>query len=309
MSFHTWREKAFVFADDCNGFYFCDEKATIYYENNDLCLAVLFKSQDEARKFRITLEKRAVSFCIISSVTVSETYEKVVLQAKAREIRATHYVHGDSDSPNHSLAQSDYKSQADDASDVMSIADASDAYHTLQMIEDSNHPILYNKDLYRCHCESHTSNKTERYNPNNVLILSPWTHQSFAGWNLVTKQHLVPSVAIQFVKFEGRETLEFTNGYPFEKDRVAISVESPDPKELEAVSPLLKKGSHMVNGKLHTYVHVDSWEEFKQFLTIKFDETQKLWAKNLKLGSVLPEGEIPALRRSRRVCRQTSDAV
>ena len=83
--------------------------------------------------------------------------------AKAREIRATHYVHGDSDSPNHSLAQSDYKSQADDESEMMSIADASDAYHTLQMIEDPNHPILYNRELYRCHCESQASN--------NVLIL------------------------------------------------------------------------------------------------------------------------------------------
>jgi hypothetical protein len=90
---------------------------------------------------------------------------------------------------------------------------------------------------------------------------------------------------------------------------VAISVKSPDPKELEAVGFLSKKGSHMVNCKLHTYVHVDSWEEFKQFLAIKFDETQRLWAKNLKLGSVLPEGEIAALRRSRRVRRQTSDAV
>ena len=96
-----------------------------------------------------TLEKRAFSFCIISSVSVSETYEEVVLTAKAREIRATHYVHGDSDSPNYLLAQSDYMSQADDESEMMSIAVATDAYHTLEMIEDPNHPILYNRELYR----------------------------------------------------------------------------------------------------------------------------------------------------------------
>ena len=107
----------------------------------------------------------------------------------------------------------------------MSIADATDAYHTLEMIEDPNHPILYNRELYRWHYESQASNKTEKYNRNNVLFLSWLSHQSFDGLNFVTKQHLVPSIAIQFVKFQVRETLEFNNGYPFEKDKVAISVE------------------------------------------------------------------------------------
>ncbi len=78
-SFRAWRAKAFVLADDCNGFYFGDEKTTIYCENGDLLLSILFERQVEARKFRSTLEKRAFSFCIISSVSVSETYEEVVL--------------------------------------------------------------------------------------------------------------------------------------------------------------------------------------------------------------------------------------
>ena len=58
----------------------------------------------------------------------------------------------------------------------------------------------------------------------------------------------MPSIAIQFVKFQVRETLEFNNGYPFEKDKVAISVESPDPKALESVGILIKNGSRMVDG-------------------------------------------------------------
>jgi hypothetical protein len=82
-SFRGWRAKAFVLADDCNGFYFGDESTTIYYENDDLSLAVLFKTKDEARKFRSTLEKRAFSFCIISSVLVNEVYEEVVLLSEA----------------------------------------------------------------------------------------------------------------------------------------------------------------------------------------------------------------------------------
>jgi hypothetical protein len=59
-------------------------------------------------------------------------------------------------------------------------------------------------------------------------MLSWPTHQRFDGFHLVTKQHFVPSIAINFVKFEGKEQKELINGYPFEKDKVTISIESPD---------------------------------------------------------------------------------
>eukprot|EP00981_Chlorochromonas_danica_P003125 scaffold622_cov174-Ochromonas_danica.AAC.1 len=268
--FRAWRAKTFVLADDCNGFYCAGgEPESIYYEENTLVLNVLFKSEDDARRFRSALERRALNFCIISSVTVSESYEEVVLPTRAREIHATHYVHGESDSPQHSLAVSDYKSQAD---------------------EDEDHHL--------CHL---ASNKKDKDNQNNLLILSWTTLQCFDGLNLVTKQHMVPSIAIQFVEFQGRETLEFTNGYPFQKDKVAISVESPDPKVLEGIGLLLKAGSSVVDGKLHSFVHVDSWEEFKKFLTIKYVETTRLWEKHLPLGSLLPEGEVVETGRSKRI--------
>lgn len=291
-----------MLADECNGFY-CSggEPESIYYEESTLVLNVLFKSKDDARRFRSTLERRALNFCIISSVTVADKYEEVVLPAEANEIHATHYVHGESDSPQHSLAVSDYKSQVDEGDDEVTVCDASDAYHTLQMIENPNHPFLYGKDLYRCHLASQASNKKDKDNQNNLLILSWTTHQCFDGLNLVTKQHMVPSIAIQFVEFQGRETLEFTNGYPFQKDKVAISVESPDSKVLESIGILLKAGNSVVDGKLHSYVHVDSWEEFKKFLTIKYMETTRLWEKHLPLGSLLPEGEIIETGRSKRI--------
>ena len=91
------------------------------------------------------------------------------------------------------------------------------------------------------------------------------------------------------------------------KDKVTISVESSDPKVLESVGILIKKGSQMVDGKLHTFVHVDDWEEFKIFLTTKYDETKALWGKNLKGGTVLPDGEIPVTRRSREFASDKCD--
>jgi hypothetical protein len=299
--FHAWRAKTFVLADECNGFYCAGgEPESIYYDGNTLVLNVLFESTQNARRFRSALERKALWFRIISSVTVSENYEEVVLPARASEIRAIHYVHGESDSPQHSLAVSDYKSQADEDDDEVTVCDANDAYHSLQMIEDPNHPLLYGKDLYRCHLASQASNKKDKDNQNNLLILSWTTHQCFDGLNLVTKQHMVPSIAIQFVEFQGTETLEFTNGYPFKKDKVAISVESPDPKVLDGIGMLLKKGSSAMDGKLRSYVHVDSSEEFKKFLTIKYSETKRLWdKKHLALGSLLPEGEVIETKRSK----------
>jgi hypothetical protein len=46
---------------------------------------------------------------------------------------------------------------------------------------------------------------------------------------------------------------------------------------------------------------VDSWEEFKKFLTIKYLETTRLWEKHLPIGSLLPEGEVVEMGRSKRI--------
>jgi hypothetical protein len=132
-----------VLADECNGFYCAGgQPESIYYEENTLVLNVLFKNEGSARHFRITLEKKALNFGFVSSVSVSESYEEVVLPTRAKEIRATHYVHGESHSPQHSLAMSDYASEVDDEDDEVTACDASDAYHILQMSENPYHLFL-----------------------------------------------------------------------------------------------------------------------------------------------------------------------
>ena len=67
------------------------------------------------------------------------------------------------------------------------------------MIENPNHPLLYGKGLYRCHLESQAANKTAASDSNNILWMSWGMHQQFDGLNLTNKQHLVPSIAIEFV--------------------------------------------------------------------------------------------------------------
>ena len=199
----------------------------------------------------------------------------VFLSSEAAEIRAKHYQHGDSESPPHTLALSDYKSQPNE--EEVSVCNAPDGYQKLQMIEDANHLFLYGKEMYKCHIASKASYPKYKNNKNNFLYLTQSTYQCFDGLNLATKEHMIPSLAIHFEKFGDRETFEYENGHPFVKQKVHVSLESPDNRLLESLGLTLKPGSYSQEGKWFTFVHVDDGAEFKQFLDIKYNETQALW--------------------------------
>jgi len=88
--FRAWRARMFVLADESFGFYCAGgEPESIYYEDSTLILNILFKSEDNARLFRSSLERKALAFYIMSSLTVFESYDEVVLPTRAREIRTT----------------------------------------------------------------------------------------------------------------------------------------------------------------------------------------------------------------------------
>lgn len=142
-SYRAWKAKIFALADECNGFY-CSggEPESIYYNDDTLVLAILFESTQDARHFRRDLHRRAHIFHIVSSVIVSESYDEVILEAEAKEIRTEHYHHFDSGSPEYTLSQGAEES-------VISVVDADEAYHTLQMIEDPQHVVLYGRELYK----------------------------------------------------------------------------------------------------------------------------------------------------------------
>ncbi|KAJ1397652.1 hypothetical protein B484DRAFT_438561, partial [Ochromonadaceae sp. CCMP2298] len=299
IKFRAWRARVYCLADECKGLYDADAKKTIYYEGDALVLSLLFEKRRDAHDFVSALERRALGFSLISLVTIDSEEEEVHPIERPSWIRATHYVHGDSDPPLHSLATSDYRSAVGDDEEDLVLGDINDAYQQLQMIEKPNHPLLYGKALYRCHLEAQASNKAAASDPNNILMLSWITHQVFDGLNLTTKQHMVPSIAVEFVAFEGRETKELVGGYPIEKDRVRLSIESPDPKILEGVGMLLKDGSEFRDGRWFTYVHVDSHESFHRFLSIKYNETKRLWDKGLQIDEPLPEEDLPPAKKPR----------
>lgn len=276
-----------------------DREKTIYYEGDDLLLSILFENKRDIRDFDYHLSMRALSYSTINQLTVDKEIGVVLFTTTIPEsIRASDYKHSDSASPNHSLATSDYRSDVRDDYELV-LGDMNDAYHQLQMIENPNHPLLYGKGLYRCHLESQAANKTAASDSNNILWMSWGMHQQFDGLNLTNKQHLVPSIAIEFVNFEYTEYMELVGGYPIQKDKVTISIDSPDPKILEGVGLVLKDGSTFQDGKWFTYVHVDSYKEFERFLTIKYNETKRLWGKGLTISAPISKEDLQSSRAKR----------
>eukprot|EP01038_Epipyxis_sp_PR26KG_P005613 gene5613-7753_t len=72
---------------------------------------------------KVIIPLYSIFYLGISTLTVSDGYEEVIFTSEADEIIVTDYQHGDSNSLNHSLTLSDYKSQAGDDSEVVSIVD------------------------------------------------------------------------------------------------------------------------------------------------------------------------------------------
>jgi hypothetical protein len=172
------------------------------------------------------------------------------------------------------------------------------------MIEDPERDYISATVLYNCHLMSKKDYPEEEKNPNNILRLSWSLHQRFDGLN-TSEKHLVPQIAIGFVRFERQEEMPISVGYAEWKDRVTIFIEARDLRILTKVGNMLKSGSQSSpdkEGKIYTFVHVDSHEDFRRCLTTKYEETKRLWSKYGE-GQEIPVEEEEVSRRRRRSSR------
>lgn len=122
-------------------------------------------------------------------------------------------------------------------------------------------------------------------------------HQRFDGLNLIGDKHMVPSIAFKFIKSE-KERIEVVKGYPCEKYKVTIGIEANNDLDLlQAVGSTLKQGSEFdkPNNRWITFVHVDSDQEFKTFLEIKYKIAQELWKRKTPIGDEIDDQEMELL--------------
>jgi hypothetical protein len=178
--------------------------------------------------------------------------------------------------------------------DTASVFSLSNPTAHLLMVEDPNQPYMFGSDVFNCHLMSVAKYPDEKANPNNILRLSWVMHQHFDGLNML-EQHMAPTIAIGFASAdEEPEDIEVSPGYTELKYRVTVSIEAPSRGILDAVGKMLKAGSVSSpdkDGKIYSFVHVDSAVDFQRCLTVKYNETKSLWQR-CRAGDPLPATEL-----------------
>jgi hypothetical protein len=279
-----------------HAFYHIDKAQSIYYEGDDLRMKLLFGRLENCQNF-LNILYDTQKFYEGVEIICTETFEPIRLHDYPKCILASHYVTDDYDSSEVSSCISD-----DDSASLCSLSSPT-AY--LIMIEDPNSYHIFGLKVFDCHLMSIAKYPEEKSNPNNILRLGWTLHQHFDGFDGIGGR-VVPRIAIGFVSADKEpEHIEVSHGYTELKYRVTLSIEAPDPRILHAVGDLLKAGSMSSpdkDGKLYSSVSVDSAEDFQRCLTVRYNETKRLWQR-YRAGDPLPATE----SRKRKSCLAASN--
>lgn len=292
-----WRSEVYSMAASAVGFYHIDKASSIYYQGNDLHVVILFTSMRDCASFLQGLHDAKTRNYLEADIEYSNFFEQVRLSTQPTVILKRHYSSGDyAESPEFSLGSRSV--------DTASCCDFSNPTAKFLMIERPDLNVLVGLDFYTCHLMSKAKYPSESKNPNNILRLSHPMHQRFDGLNTRSNRHLVPQIAINFVRYDKTEEFEVNVGYMEKKDKVTVSIEFPDTIILLSVGTTLKQGSVTIpddKGLLYSFVHVDCHVEFKRCLTVKYLETTGLWQQGLKIDDPLPQKEREVSRKSARL--------
>ena len=287
-----WRSGVYTMCAKALGYYNVDKAQSIYYEGDDLHINILFSGADNCHALLNALYETRNQYYVGAEIVCERTFQQIDLLAQPSVILASDYVTEDFDSP----AFTD-RISFDDSASICSLSNPT-AY--LLMLENPEWGYLVGLDVYDCHLMSVSQYPEEKSNPNNILRLSWSLHQRFDG--LKTQgRHMVPQIAIGFVCAEKQEQIQVSPGYTEPKYRVKVSIESPDQRVLEAAGSMLKVGSESnpdTDGKLYSFVYVDSDTDFKRCLTVKYEETKALWERH-SAGAEIPVEEMSHRKRGR----------
>ena len=251
------------------GYYNLDKTQSIYYEGDDLHINILFSSVDNCHAFLKALHETRNQYYTSAEIDYEGTPQSICLPSHPPAILASHYVTDDFDSPPFTDQVS-----FDDSASVCSLSNP-----TAHLLMLENPARFVGLEVYDCHLMSVHRYPGEKYNQNNILRLSWQLHQYFDRLHTQGK-HMFPLIAIGFVCAAKKEQIEVSHGYTELKYRVTVFIEAKDRRVLDVVRIMLKAGSESnpdKDGKLYSFVHVDSDTDFERCLTVKYEETKALW--------------------------------
>jgi hypothetical protein len=285
------RALVYEIATSCGASYDGDKSTSIFYNNNDLQIRILFSTRGKCAKFLNKLDDQLTYFQLAEPMDFDRIPEEVYLLTHPERIFRRDYISVDTDADNYSI-------------DITRLTHLSRRGHIdriteFQMVESPKLDDFVALSIYKCHLRSRSAFPEDRDNINNWLWMS-WTfHRRFDGLNNIhIHQPQVPQIAIRFVKIvEGVvETEGDTEWY-----RVEVAIECLEAVLWDLMQRRIKDGMRVdpERREIVTWVFVQDPAEFNRCLTYKYEETHYIWQKK-EPGEVVTEEEASDLRRSAR---------
>jgi len=264
-----YRYSTYHCAQLCFGYFMPEGKdATIYYENEDLIMKILFEKKEHAMKFQnemLELKNRYPSLALRIVMGEAITYIKLKCQ---KRILDSAYVTGDYDSP-----------------ECLSLADIL-SNHTMSEVSLNHSPdctlrglenlglLMPHVMLYKCHMAGQAEYPRYKYDDDNLIYASWDLHNYFDGLNLDTR---TPEMALKYESCGDVEAIT-VNGVVYQRMRVNLIIEFRDVEIATAVGGRLKVGSEKTsNLSYRSYIHVNNIDNVKKYMDLKYASTMKEW--------------------------------
>ena len=261
-----WRKELFRLCSDSFGYYE-NPSTSISYEGVNLICHVWFEKVEYMRSFYENVRKGHECFCEGACCPRLEFGDIDFSLKRApyslSPVLSGAYIANDSESPEQSEAG--YRSILSGVS--FASASTPDVY--FRLVEQQH--VFEEIKPCGCHIADAAMYKEFDGDMDNRLYFSQDLHSMFDGRQTTDS---LPHVGVYFVSFDGRETVEY-GGQELLYDRVTIGFETPYQGTRHKIS--FKEGSSLVEGSMHTCVHVRSHEKFKHFLDLKYSKTSNAW--------------------------------
>lgn len=261
------------------GYYSSSIDQFIWYNGDDLEIAVFFEGKGEASKFFVFLSQWHLENPYV--VKLNDIYVEKQLKIEYFKtndlvhIRLVDYHPQEHESPIQSLAnflQSRSSStHSHSTAEVVPLDDPNAKYQSVEKLFANTLP-------YKCHIKPKRKFKDLMDNENNLLLASWIFHQYFDGFHTVTG---TPLIAIYHISTDNTPIL--MDEFPTElRTRVEIGIECFSQNVAEEVGGWLKMGSERISDiEWKTFVHVKDPEMFCSCLEWKYKETKVIWENEI----------------------------
>ena len=277
-----FRAGAYLCCSDSCGFFNKDESSSFKYSGTgDLQISLLFKSEDNARKFI----NKMIEHCRFFRIPFTHLLEELPLTEGLQFVPVywDHYKHiqaidGAEQSPEYTLAVS-----TSSISVYPELSHVEDPYTALMMIERTDLREFKAAAPYQCHLIG-KNDKTYESDFNNILHLSWTMHDWLDGLNRKRRfagQKKLPSIKVTAVGREEAERKKLRDGAEVDTTKVFIKIWSANAGLMRDLEGVLKEGSFRdADGAWITFVNVLNVDTFNHCLKCKAVQTQKMWDDN-----------------------------